>query len=186
MKYAQRSTAAIAAATLVGTGGIAAAVTGVANASHTGSDADSTTAIDKTQRDALSAMLHDLAGSSRKLDWQLRKAQRDLTRQTRELQRQRALSQIPLTVPSSTAGTTSAESDDHFTGDSSDETDDGSDETTAADDETDDPTTPPSSQPAPPPPTDTSTGASGGSGDDGEGDDDGNETQPTTGPGGDD
>ncbi|HSS66973.1 MAG TPA: hypothetical protein VLK34_00380 [Nocardioidaceae bacterium] len=175
MKYAQRSTAAIAAAALVGAGGIAAAAAGAADVRSAASPSDSTAVVDKSQRDALSALLHDLAGSGARLDAQLLKAQHDLARQTRELHRQRALSRVPLAAPpeqvySEASPTSSSASDSH----------DASPTPSFA-----------STQPSPPPPTHTSTGASGGTGG-GNGDDDGDDGQddsgndsPTT-PGGND
>jgi hypothetical protein len=151
MKYAQRSTAAIAAATLVGGGGIAAAVTGAANAGD-GSAQSSSTSVDKSQRPALAAALKDLVANSRTLDAQLSKARHDLLHQSRELQRLRALRRTPLSLsgPSTTlAGPAGSMSAGESTGAQS-----------AA----------PRTEPAPP--TDTSTGASGGGG----GDDNGNES----------
>lgn len=157
MKYAQRSTAAIAAATLIGAGGIAAAVTGV-DARGQASPSDSTKVIDKSQRATLSALLNDLAGSRARLDAQLLKAQRDLARQTRELHRQRALSRVPI---AGTADPTGSEPTKLGPGSDADGSANGS------------PT--PSSRLAPPPPTHTSTGASGGNGGNSGGDSDDHE-----------
>jgi hypothetical protein len=163
MKYAQRPTAAIAAVSLVGVGAIAAAVTGVADAGGGATPADATRTIDTSQRDALAAMLHDLAGGSRQLDARLRSAHHDLLRETRALRRQRALSRLPVAVslppatpgyatPSPAAAAPSAAGEQAATGS----------------------TAPSSAHPAPPP-THTSTGASGatGGGSSGDGSDDG-------------
>jgi hypothetical protein len=144
MKYAQRSTAAIAAATLIGAGGIAAAATGV-DARSEASPSDSTKVIDKSQRATLSALLNDLAGSRARLDARLLKAQRDLARQSRELHRQRALSRVPI---AGTADPTGSEPTKLGPGSAANGSANGS--------------LNPSSRPAPPPPTHTSTGASGG------------------------
>ena len=158
MKYAQRSTAAIAAATLIGAGGIAAAATGV-DARSEASPSDSTKVIDKSQRATLSALLNDLAGSRARLDARLLKAQRDLARQSRELHRQRALSRAPI---AGTADPNDSEPTNLGPGSAANGSANGS-------------PNPSSRRPAPPPPTHTSTGASGGNGGNSGGDSDDHE-----------
>ena len=171
MKYAQRSTAAIAAATLVGAGGIAAAVTGVADASSTTSSTDASAAVAGSQRNALSQALSELADSGKRLDAQLLQARRDLAQQTRQLRRERALSRVPLTFPASARGTSAPDAYPPQSGSTSSGSSEGSDAPS------------PSTGPVPPPPTHTSTGASGGAGGGGESDDDGSEDDGSNAPG---
>jgi hypothetical protein len=107
MEHAQRTTAAVVVATLVGAGGVAAAVNGVAD-STSAADAGSAdqSAADHRRAD-LAATLHDIAAGSRRLDVRLTAARRELARESRELRLERALS-LPAVVSDAAARTRDA------------------------------------------------------------------------------